>query len=335
MGGFNMELFDLIEKLTAIHGPSGREAAVAQAISELAKPYADELTTDTLGNLIVHKKGTGPKLMFSAHMDSIGLVATYLEDNGMIRFGKLGGVQPKQIRNVPVRFENGTAGTVKVDGKADENNLTLDDLYLDIGAASREEAAALVKLGDTAVYATQTAKAGGRVISPYLDNRVSCAILLLALERLKESENDLYFVFSVQEEVGLRGAKTAAYGVDPDFAVAVDVTGVCDWPGAPKTSSAVLGGGAAIKIMDASIICHTAMVEKLTALAQAGNIKHQMHVTTGGGTDAGVIHQSRLGVVTGVVAIPCRYTHTPTEMVDLSDVSACVELVAALAQSKL
>lgn len=330
-----METFDLIARLTAIHGPSGREGAVAAAIAELARPFADDITTDILGNLIVHRKGSGPKVMFVAHMDSIGLVATYLEENGAVRFGKLGGMQPENIRNFPVRFENGVLGAVKVDGKADKDKLTLDDLYLDIGAASREEAAALVKLGDTAVYATAAGQAGKRVISPYLDNRVSCAVLLMALEQLQSRENDLYFVFTVQEEVGLRGAKTAAYGVDPDFAVAVDVTGAYDYPGAPKAGSAALGNGAAIKVMDTSVICHPQMVKTLSALAVESKIPHQIDVLTRGGTDAGAIHQSRLGVVTGGISIPCRYTHTPTETADLSDVEACTRLVAAFAQCKL
>ncbi|MCI5704704.1 MAG: M20/M25/M40 family metallo-hydrolase [Pseudoflavonifractor sp.] len=330
-----METFDLIARLTAIHGPSGREGAVAAAIAGLARPFADDITTDTLGNLIVHRKGSGPKVMFAAHMDSIGLVATYLEENGAVRFGKLGGVQPQNIRNVPVRFENGVLGAVKVNGKADEDKLTMDDLYLDIGAASREEAAALVKLGDTAVYATAAGRTGNRVISPYLDNRVSCAVLLMALERLESRENDLYFVFTVQEEVGLRGAKTAAYVVDPEFAVDVDVTGAYDYPGASRAGSAALGKGAAVKVMDTSVICHPQMVEKLSALAVESEIPYQIDVLTRGGTDAGAIHQSRLGVITGGISIPCRYTHTPTETVDLSDVEACARLAAAFAQCKL
>jgi endoglucanase len=330
-----MNTFELIAKLTAVHGPSGREQAISQVISDLAKPYADEITTDTLGNLIVHKKGSGPKLMFAAHMDSIGLVVTYVEEDGALRFGKLGGVNPLDIRNAPVRFENGVVGAVKVHGKADENKLTTDDLYLDIGAESREQAQSMVKLGDTAVYATTAAQAGDRVISPYLDNRVSCAVLLLALERLQNCQNDLYFVFTVQEELGLRGAKTAAYGVDPDFAIAVDVTGAYDFPGASKAGSAVLGGGAAIKVMDNSIICHPAMVETLTKLAKERDIPAQLDVLTRGGTDAGAIHQSRLGVVTGGISIPCRYSHTPTAVADLRDVEACVKLVAAAAETKM
>lgn len=329
-----MDTFELISKLTAVFGPSGREDAVAEVISRLADPYADEISTDTLGNLIVRKKGTGPKLMLCAHMDTIGLVVTYMEEDGSLRFGKIGGVSAKEIRNAPVRFENGVTGAIKVHGKADEDKLTLDDLYLDIGAESRGEAQSMVRLGDTAVYATVTEKAGNRIISPYLDNRVSCAILLKVLERLTTSEYDLYLVFSVQEELGLRGAKTAAYAIDPDLAVAVDVTGAYDYPGAPKAGSAVLGGGAAIKVMDSSVICHPDLVERLADLARQRGIKAQMDVLTRGGTDAGAIHQSRRGVMTGGVSIPCRYTHTPTSMVDLRDVEACVDTLVALIETK-
>lgn len=329
-----MDTFELISTLAGIFGPSGQEGEVAKAISRLAGPYADEITTDTLGNLIVHKRGNGPKLMFAAHMDSIGLVVTYFEEDGTLRFGKIGGVTAKEIRNAPVRFENGVLGAVKVHGKAEEDKLTLDDLYLDIGAGSREEAQAMVRLGDTAVYAAATGKTGNRIISPYMDNRVSCGVLLRALEELKKTEYDLYMVFTVQEELGLRGAKTAAYGLDPDLAIAVDVTGAYDYPGAPKAGSAVLGGGAAIKVMDSSVIRHPEMVKKLTDLAREKGVKAQQDVLTRGGTDAGAIHQSRLGVVTGGISIPCRYSHTPTSVVDMGDVEACVKLVAAFIENK-
>ena len=161
-----MDTFELISKLTAVFGPSGQEKGIAQVISDLARPFADEITTDPLGNLIVRKKGSGPKLMLAAHMDSIGLVVTYFEEDGTLRFGKIGGVNAKDIRNAPIRFENGSLGTVKLHGKAEEEKLTLDDLYLDIGAASREEAQRMVRLGDTAVYATTAGRAGNRVNSP-------------------------------------------------------------------------------------------------------------------------------------------------------------------------
>ncbi len=330
-----MDTFELITKLVGIHGPSGRENKVAEAIAEFAGPYADEITTDVLGNLIIHRKGPGPKVMFAAHTDSIGLIVSHIEEDGSIRVGRVGGVRPGAIKNMPMRFSNGIMGTVRVHGKADDKDPAIDDLYIDIGAANREEAKSKVRPGDMAVYATAPFQAGNSIVTPYLDNRVSCAILLKALEQIKSSENDLYFVFTVQEEVGVRGAKTAAYGVAPDYGIALDVTIAADTPGAKKISSVVMGGGAAIKVMDNSLIAHPAMVEMLEELGQKKEIKTQLEVLTAGGTDAGAIHQSRTGVVTGAISIPCRYVHTPMEMADLSDIESCIALVTAFAESKL
>ena len=176
---------------------------------------------------------------------------------------------------------------------------------------------------------------GGRIFSPYLDDRIACAVLLMAMERLKNTENDLYFVFTVQEEVGLRGARTAAYGVAPDYGIAVDVTDSDDIPSAPHACSSVAGKGAAIKVMDSSVICHPSVVAKLEKLALTGNIPCQKDILRFGGTDAGAIHQSRAGVYIGGISIPTRYVHTPLEVADLGDVEACAALVAAFAQAKL
>ena len=329
-----MELFELISTLTAICGPAGRESAVAKTVEEMARPYVDEVTVDVLGNVIAHKKGKGPKLMFAAHMDSIGFIVTYIEPDGSLRVGRVGGVRPNAVVNMPIRFQNGVLGTVRVLGKA-KGDLTFDDLYLDIGATSREQAQSMVKIGDMAVYNTFAFKAGNAIVTPYLDNRVSCAVLLKALERLGESGNDLYFVFTVQEEVGTRGARTAAYGIQPNYGVALDVTIAADTLGAPRNSSVDMGKGAAIKVMDSSLIAHPVMVEKLSALVQEKGIKSQLEVLTAGGTDAGPIHTNMEGVISGVISIPCRYVHTPTEMADLDDIEACVALTVALAESKL
>ena len=155
------------------------------------------------------------------------------------------------------------------------------------------------------------------------------------MERLGTADNDLYFVFSAQEEVGRRGAKTAAWAIDPDYGIAVDVTCADDEPGSEHESSAVCGKGAAVKVMDHSIICPPALVEKLMALGEEQGIPVQRDVLQSGGTDAGPIHQTRAGVYTGGISIPCRYCHTPTELVDLGDVQACADLAAAFAVSRL
>ena len=207
---------------------------------------------------------------------------------------------------------------------------------MDIGARDEAQAREMVQIGDTAVYDTPTFSSGGKAISPYLDNRVSCAILLQVLEKLPEDcPNDLYFVFSTQEEVGLRGSKTAAYAIEPDYALAVDVTDVDDTPGTERCGTVQLGKGAAIKLMDHSVICHSDVVKELDLTAQEQGIPVQRDILRAGGTDAGAIHVSRTGVKTGGVSVPCRYIHTPVEMVDLSDVQACVELVSSFVQKDL
>ena len=331
-----MELFEYMQRLNAAHGPAGDEVGVREVIMELAKPYADEMNVDTLGNLIVCRKGNGPKVMFAAHMDSIGFIVTHIEKEGFLRVGRVGGITPHDIAFTPVRFKNGTRGIIVPEEKADFGKLKLDECFIDIGAKSDEEAKKLVRVGDTAIYDTAVNCMGDKVVSPYMDNRVSCAVLLAALEQMpEECPNDVYFVFTVQEEVGIRGAKTAAYAVDPDFGVAVDVTDVDDTPGSEKNGTVQLGKGAAIKVMDSSVICHPDVVSMMDELAREKNIPAQKDILRAGGTDAGAIHISRMGVRTGGISVPCRYIHTPVEMTDVVDFKACVDLTVAYATAEL
>ena len=330
-----MELFERIQKLNAAHGPSGDEGGIRAVIEAMAAPYADEVRADTMGNLIVHKAGQGPKVMFAAHMDSIGFIVTHIEEEGFLRVGKLGGISPKEAVYTPVRFQNGVRGCFVPEEKADFGKLKLDECYLDIGARNEVEAKKLVRVGDTAVYDTPIFQSGENITSPYLDNRVSCAILLGALERIPNSPNDLYFVFTVQEEVGLRGSKTAAWAIQPDYAVAVDVTDVDDTPGSEKSGTVQLGKGAAIKVMDSSVICHPAMVRLLDETAREADIPTQRDILRAGGTDAGAIHITGAGVLTGGISVPCRYVHTPVETASLEDCEACIRLAAAFARRAL
>ena len=329
-----MELTEILCMLDSAHGPSGDEGDIRAVIHQLARPWADEITSDVMGNLVARKKGSGPKVMFAAHMDSIGFIVTHIEKEGFLRVGKLGGISPKDVLNTPVRFKNGVRGVLVAEEKA-EDKLKLEDCYLDIGARDAEQARSLVQVGDTAVYDTAVTEVNGRVISPYLDDRIACAILLKAMEQVGPCENDLYFVFTVQEEVGTRGAKTAAWSVDPDYGIAVDVTDVDDTPGSGKYGTCKLGRGAAVKVMDSSVICHPEVVKALEQCAQDKGIAVQRDIIRAGGTDAGPIHVTRTGVRTGGISIPCRYIHTPTEMADLSDVQSCVDLTVAFAHAKL
>ena len=334
--GSDMELLELIKLLNSAHGPSGDEGDVRAAIESLVQPYADEVSTDTMGSLIVHKKGDGPRVLFAAHMDSIGFIVTHIEKEGFLRVGKLGGINPKEAAYTPVRFKNGVRGVIVPEEKAEFGKLKLDECYLDIGANNEEEARKMVQVGDTAVYDTPVCQNSSKVISPYLDNRISCAILISVLMQLPAGcANDLYFVFTAQEEVGLRGAKTAAWAVAPDYGIAVDVTDVDDTPGSERSGTVQLGKGAAIKIMDSSVICHPAVVGKLEALAEEHSIPVQKDILRAGGTDAGAIHITRTGVLTGGISVPCRYIHTPVEMADLEDAQACVKLALAFAQAEL
>lgn len=328
-----MEVLEILKVLNQTHGPSGDEGGVREKIAELARPFADEVITDTLGNLIVRKKGSGPRVMFAAHMDSIGFIVTHIEKEGFLRVGKLGGITPKEAAYSPVRFKNGVRGVFVPEEKADFGKLKLDECYIDVGASGEDEAKKLVQVGDTAIYDGPVRLQGSRVTAPYLDDRIACAVLLSALAQIEKPACDLYMVFTVQEEVGLRGARTAAWWAEPDIGIAVDVTDVDDTPGSEKYGTTRLGKGAAIKVMDSSIICHPEIVTKLEELAKTESIPVQRDIMRAGGTDAGAIHTARLGVKTGGISIPCRYIHTPAETADLEDVNACVKLAAAFARS--
>ena len=328
-----MDILKTLQALNACHGPAGDESGIADAIEALAAPYADKIKRDTLGNLLCHKKGKGPKVLFAAHMDSIGLIITHIDEHGFLRFGPVGGLSAHEVLGAPVRFANGVKGVVALEGKVEAKEMKLEHLYVDIGAKDEAEARSMVQVGDVAVYDTAAFQSGSRIFSPYLDDRIACVVLLMAMERLGETDNDLTFAFTVQEELGLRGARTAAFGIDPDFGVAVDVTPADDEMNPKHSGSSVTGGGAAIKVMDGSVICHPQVVSAMEKLAEEKGINFQMDVIRAGGTDAGAIHQTRSGVPSGGISIPCRYVHSPAEMVDCRDVEACAALVAAFAEA--
>lgn len=312
-----------LKTLLKTMAPSGAEEMRRAVIESLAKPFADEIVTDTLGNLIVHKKGAGEKVLLSAHMDTIGMIATRVE-NGFVRFGALGGLRISDLQNIPVRFESGAEGVLSYDGKVPAKERKLHHCFIDVGDAS-------VAVGERAVFSGELRALGKHKISaPYLDNTLGCAILLEVLQALKETEYDVYFAFTVQEEVGLRGAKTAAFAVEPKFAIAVDVTDTGDLPETDVVMETKLGSGAAIKIMDQSIVCHPKMVRALKETAEANGISYQSEVLTAGGCDAGAIHLSRGGVITGGVSVPVRYVHSPCETADLRDAKAAAKLLVCV-----
>lgn len=326
---------EIIKQLTEAFGPSGYETEVTDLIETMVKDHVDELKTDVMGNLIAIKKGQadGKKIMFAAHTDEIGIVITHIDDKGFLRFANIGGVGISTLVGNRVRFAGGAIGAIYHE-KGDWKELSLDKLYIDIGAESKEEALQKVQVGEFGIFHREFTDLGNRLIAKSMDDRVGCAVLIEALKKIQNPKNTLYFVFTSQEEVGLRGARTAAYGIEPDMGIALDVTLTGDMPEA-RRMDVHLGKGTAIKVKDSSLIVHPKVKELLVQLAKENNIPYQMEVLEAGGTDAGAIHLSRAGVPSGTISIPTRYVHSPSEMVDIRDVQACVDLVVSLANNDL
>ena len=334
-----IDILKTFTHLQSVARPSGFESPCAQAIAELAGPYCDEVKIDTLGNVICHKKGPGKRLMMAAHMDVICLIITHIDKKGFLRFGALGGFVPYRLIGARMKLENGMGGSVWCDEKAmEEKNLeeiSLNDLYLDIGAESEESARKMVQVGDVAMYEGEPQQLGQMVLSPYCDDLIACAALLSAMSQVEKSENDLYFVFTVQEEVGLRGAATAAYAIDPDFGVCMDVTRTGDNPSEKAKMVVKLGAGPTIKIKDVSLLCNPQVIAHLREAAKEGDVPYQDEVLTAGGTDSAAIQKTRGGVLSGCISIPCRYIHSQNEMVSLKDVEQSARLMALCAQRTL
>lgn len=320
---------DLIAKLTESWGPSGSEGAVRALIRTEAEGAGRSASVDPLGNLIVARKGTGggKRVMLAAHMDEIGIVATHIDEKGFLRFSNIGGVRPLNLNGGRVRFADGAIGVIGLE-RLEEPTKTphLDRYYVDVGA--RDRASVRVKVGDVASFDRPMARAGERLVAKAMDDRIGCAVLLQTLKELPSSPHDLYFVFTVQEEVGLRGATTSGYGVAPEIALAVDVTDTGDTPEC-FPMAVELGKGPAIKVRDAGLLAHVGVKEWLLQTAGRAGVPFQLEVLTSGSTDAAAIQTTRSGVPSGCVSIPTRYVHTPSEMVDIGDVTGAVKLLVA------
>ena len=321
----------LLQDILAGYGVSGHEGRVRGVIEKALRGCADNMQTDVMGNLIVFKKGdgTGKKIMLSAHMDHIGLAVIDADKEGFVRVCNVGGIHAPAMVSGHVVFENGVRGVVGADEKIKEEP-KISDLYIDIGASSREEALSMVSIGDMCVMQPRVSMLGEhRMASPAMDDRIACYVLAETMLALDNCKNDIYAVFSVQEEVGLRGAAAAAYGIAPDLGIAIDVTGVGDVPNVETKIAVSLGKGAAVKIMDRSLIATPSVVELMETTAKENGISVQREVLPYGGTDAGAIQKSRCGVATGAISIPCRYIHSEAETVDLRDVRAAIDLLSA------
>lgn len=326
---------DLIKKLTEVYGPSGNEEQIREIIRAEVEPFADEIRVDTLGNLIATKKGTGggKKVMLAAHMDEIGLIISYVDKKGFLRFQPIGGIDPSTLVGGRVQFADGATGIVAPENRqAFRKEPDLSKLFIDIGAMDQAEAQD--RLGQAVGFVRPFVDMGQRIAAKAFDDRISCAILVETLRALEGSPHDVYFVFSVQEEVGLRGARTSAYGLAPEIGIALDVTMAADTPEAEKLAMK-LGAGPCIKVKDSGMLAHPGVKNLLVETAEAAGIPYQLEVLSGGTTDAAAIQLARSGVPAGCVSIACRYVHTQSEMVDMDDVQNSVQLLLAVLQKPI
>ena len=322
----------LLYDILSAYGASGSEGPVRGVIENALRGHVDEMSTDAMGNLIAVKRGdgTGKRIMVSAHMDHIGLAVVDADENGYLRVTSVGGVDAQVMISAHVVFQNGVEGVVYSEPTQGKPR-TVGHLFVDIGAESRDEALSRVKIGDVCVTKPRVAKLGEhRLASPAMDDRIACFILSEAMLALPQKmKNEVVAVFSVQEEVGVRGATTAAFAVNPDMGIAVDVTMTGDTPEVKPVLPMKLGGGAAVKIMDYSSISTPWVVQLMLDCAGERNIPMQREVLPYGGTDASAIQQTRGGVPSGAISIPCRYVHSAAETVDLRDVQATLDLLLA------
>ena len=318
---------ELLEKLTSAFGPSGYESQVRDLILETIKDDIDEYRIDALGSLITRKgtrKENGKRIMVSAHMDEIGLMVTHVDEQGFAYVTNLGGVRPLNCISNRVVFADGTEGMLCARDMKPGEIPPMDKLFVDTGASSRENCK--VKIGDPAVFVGRFVDMGNRWMSKTMDDRIGCLIAIEALKALKESPNEVWFVFSVQEEVGLRGAKTSAYSVDPEIGIALDVTLCNDTPGLVERNLK-FGAGPCIKAKDGSLVGTPWLNNALYDAAERAGIPYQVEVLRGAGTDAGAISLTRSGVPSSAISVACRYVHSPSEMVDVNDVKQAIQLL--------
>lgn len=328
----------LLKQLTETFGPSGYEDEVRKLVRAEVRPLADEIKVDALGNLIVRKKPAEQnkdtkKIMVAAHMDEIGLMVSHVDENGFVRFSPIGGVFGKYVHGGRVRFLNGAHGVIGYDRfeKVHEAPL-LEKVFIDVGATSKKDCP--VKVGDVAAFDRPFIEIGNRLVAKSMDDRVGVLVAIEALRALKSTVHDLYFVFTTQEEVGVRGATTSAYGVDPDIGIALDVTSAADTPDSAKMEM-TLGKGPCIKIRDAGALSDPRVVQWMIRIAEKNKIPYQREVLLFGGTDARAMQGTRSGVPAGCISIATRYIHSPSEMVDYADVQNSVKLLTALLRAPI
>ncbi|MBP5583774.1 MAG: M42 family metallopeptidase [Bacteroidales bacterium] len=332
--------FKLIKKLSEVAGPSGFEDKIRETITKEIKADVDSLSTDNMGNLVAFRKGASrKKLMIAAHMDEIGFIVTHIDDEGFLKFATLGGFDPKTL----------TAQRVIVHGKKDiigvmgakpihvmtpeerDKKVVVKDFFIDLGM-TKKEVEKIVEIGTPITRDRECIEMGQCVNGKSLDNRIAVYILIETIKKLKGEKLpfDTYFVFTVQEEVGLRGAQVATLNIQPSVAIALDTTIAYDVPGScPQEQITKLGMGPGIKIMDSSVICNTKLVSFMKSVAEKNKIPYQAEIMQGGGTDTSMLQKMVAGgAIAGAVSIPTRHLHQVIESVHKKDVDNSITLLS-------
>lgn len=341
-----MTLAETLEKLSNACGVAGREEEVRKIVKDMLKPHVEEVKEDKLGNVIGVKKGekNAPKVMLAAHMDEIGLFVKTISKEGFLQFTKIGGIDDRILlaQKVIVHTEkgplHGIIGSKPPHIQKEEERkkvMTYDELFIDIGAESQEEAKKMgVKIGDSVSFDIKFAKIGNDIaIGKAFDDRVGCAVMIEVMKQLKKTECTVYAVGTVQEEVGLRGATTAAFGIYPDVGIALDVTVAGDVPGVKEVEAPIkLRKGPSIEVADMGLITHPKVLRLLVEAAEENKIPYQLEAGLPGSTDAARISLTREGVPSGVISVPTRYIHSPASLVSLKDIENAVKLTVASLQ---
>lgn len=319
---------EILKNLSDINATATQEMKVNEYIRNEIALYVDEIYYDNFGNLVARKVGKGPKVMLAAHTDQIGFMINDIDDKGMIRYSETGYLLPHNVVGQRVIINDtimGVIGTDKIDASGIPPT-NKERFFIDIGSNSKEETEAKVKVGDFGNFYSEFYHNDKIVMARAMDDRVGCFVLVELIQKLKLSNYDIYFVFTSQEETGLRGAKTAAYSIDAEYGISVDITPTGDLPG-EKNSTAMLGKGAGIKLMDSSAIIHPELKKKLVASAEENKIPYQFEVMKRGGTDVGAIHVSRNGVKTAAVSVPTRHGHSANELMAKADIESVINLL--------
>lgn len=324
----------LLKELTDLNGVSGDESEVREFIKSVIKPYADEITVDSMGNLIALKRGNSNKrIMLSAHMDEVGFIISGITEKGFLEFKTVGGIDTRVVISKKVRIgKNKIPGIIGMKAIHLQKRLEresvpeIKEIFIDIGAKDRKTAEEMVQIGDYAAFDTQYEQLGENTFkAKAIDDRAGCAILAELMK--KEVKYDTYFCFTTQEEVGLRGARVAAHKINPDIALVIESTTCSDVYGFEKHEHVTsMGGGAAVTFMDRTTIVNRDFYKWLYSIAEENGIKVQFKRSTSGGNDAGRIHLQREGIKTASISVPCRYLHSPCGIASIEDIKAVKSL---------